>query len=87
MSTSAVSELVDSPLATSVRIDEDNLHVELTDGRQISVPLAWFPRISSASAAERENWRLIGAGSGIHWEDLDEDLSVAGLLRGSRPTA
>ena len=67
-------------LATDVRFDEDTLHVRLSDGRNISVPLEWFPRLRDATDQQRANWRLIGKGVGIHWEDLDEDISVAGLL-------
>jgi len=66
--------------AVSIRFDEEMIHVDLADGRSISAPLEWFPRLRDASAAQRANWRLIGRGVGIHWEDLDEDLSVAGLL-------
>jgi hypothetical protein len=65
---------------------EDTLSVELSDGRSISVPLAWFPRLLHGTAAERENWTLIARGEGIHWPDLDEDISVASLLAG-RPSA
>jgi hypothetical protein len=61
------------------------LTVDLVDGRTVSVPLAWYPRLAHASAPERENWRLIGRGEGIHWPDLDEDISVEGLLVG-RPS-
>jgi len=56
------------------------LRIELADGREISVPLEWFPSLRDATEAQRSNWRLIGRGVGIHWEDLDEDISVAGLL-------
>jgi hypothetical protein len=61
------------------------LHVDLSDGRSISVPIAWFPRLLHSSEQERNNWRLIGKGHGIHWEDIDEDISVEGLLAG-RPS-
>ena len=60
----------------------DSLTVDLSDGRTITAPLAWFPRLLDGSPAERSNWRLIGQGEGIHWPDLDEDLSVEGLLEG-----
>ena len=70
------------PIAQGVHVTDDTLTVELTDGRSISVPLVWFPRLLNATAQERGNWRLIGQGQGIHWEDLDEDISVAGLLAG-----
>ena len=61
---------------------DDELIVALSDGRTLSVPLAWFPRLLGATSAERGDWRLIGSGEGIRWEALDEDLSVRGLLRG-----
>jgi hypothetical protein len=66
-----------------VRIDDDTLSVALMDGRTISVPLAWFPRLMDASPAQRANWEIAGAGYGIHWPDVDEDLSTEGLLRGA----
>jgi len=71
-----------TPNAENVTITEDTLAVDLSDGRTISVPLTWFPRLVHASPAERDNWRLIGKGQGIHWEDIDEDISVEGLLVG-----
>jgi hypothetical protein len=83
MSISAVEITI--PAAQQVRISADTLSVELSDGRTISAPLAWFPRLSHATRAEREHWRLIGRGQGIHWEDLDEDISVENLLAG-RPS-
>ena len=67
-------------LALSVRCDEEMLRVRLCDGREINVPIEWFPRLRDATPAQRQNWRLIGRGVGIHWEDIDEDISVAGLL-------
>lgn len=70
------------PNAQTVSITEETLTVDLNDGRTISVPLAWYPRLVHASADERKNWRLIGQGVGIHWEDLDEDISVENLLLG-----
>jgi hypothetical protein len=70
------------PRATSIECTDDELIVALSDGRTLAVPLAWFPRLLSATKAERADWRLIGSGEGIHWETLDEDLSVRGLLRG-----
>ncbi|HEX5053939.1 MAG TPA: DUF2442 domain-containing protein [Planctomycetota bacterium] len=63
-------------------ISEDELSVDLADGRRSSVPLAWFPRLLHADLTQRRNWRLLGDGQGISWPDLDEDLSVDGLLRG-----
>ena len=70
------------PNAENVSTTEDTLTVDLNDGRTISVPLSWFPRLVQASPEERNNWRLIGQGQGIHWEDIDEDISVEGLLAG-----
>jgi len=66
--------------ATDVRCEGDLLRVRLSDGREVSVPLEWFPRLRDATEEQRANWRLIGRGIGIHWEDIDEDISVAGLL-------
>jgi len=65
-----------------VRLDADSLAVDLADGRTIIVPLAWFPRLLHATPEQRANWRIAGGGFGIHWPDLDEDLSTAGLLAG-----
>ncbi len=70
------------PNAENVKVTEDTLSVDLSDGRTISVPLEWFPRLVHATPVERINWRLIGRGHGIHWEDIDEDISVEGLLAG-----
>ena len=70
--------------AQSVTVTDDTLAVELADGRAISRPLAWYPRLAGATPQERNNWRLIGGGAGIHWPDLDEDLSVASLLAGRK---
>lgn len=72
-----------SALASRVWFDNDMLHVQLTDGRVVSAPLEWFPRLRDATDGQRQNCRLIGRGVGIHWEDVDEDISVAGLLRHS----
>lgn len=71
---------VDDAIAVDVSIDEHEMHVRIRDGRTISAPLAWFPRLANASVAERADWRLIGSGEGIHWNRLDEDVSTAGLL-------
>jgi Protein of unknown function (DUF2442) len=68
---------------SDVRSTDDGLVVDLMDGRTISVPLAWFPRLLHATPQQREQWELAGAGFGIHWPELDEDLSVAGLLAGA----
>jgi hypothetical protein len=68
---------------TDVALTEDRLIVGMADGRSISVPLAWFPRLLHATSQDRNNWEIAGAGYGIHWPDVDEDLSVEGLLRGA----
>ena len=83
MTISAVE--IEVPNAENVSVTEDSLSVDLSDGRTIAVPLAWFPRLLHATREERKNWRLIGKGQGIHWEDIDEDISVEGLLAG-RPS-
>jgi len=70
--------------AQRVEVTDDALVVDLVDGRTVLVPLAWFPRLAHGRPAERSNWRLIGRGEGIHWPDLDEDLSVEDLLAGRR---
>jgi len=66
-----------------VRIDDDRLTVDLADGRTVSVPLVWYPRLLHGTADQRANWQLIGGGFGIHWPDLDEDISVHGMLAGA----
>jgi hypothetical protein len=66
-----------------LEITEDTLSVQLMDGRTISVPLAWYPRLLNATEAQRNNWQIAGGGYGIHWPDVDEDLSTEGLLRGA----
>jgi len=71
-------------LAQSISVSDDALFVDLADGRTITVPLAWFPRLAYGTAMERANWRLIADGEGIHWPDLDEDISVEGLLAGRK---
>jgi hypothetical protein len=83
MSISTVEIVVSE--AERVTVTDDTLSVDLSDGRTISAPLGWFPRLVHATQEERNNWRLIGKGRGIHWEDLDEDISVEGLLAG-RPS-
>jgi hypothetical protein len=70
------------PFAEDVAVSDDTLRVDLSDGRSISAPLAWYPRLLRGTPAERKRWRLIGRGLGIHWTDLDEDISVEGLLAG-----
>jgi hypothetical protein len=83
MSISAIE--IEIPKALNVTVKKDALSVDLSDGRTIVVPLEWFPRLVHATPAVRGKWRLIGRGHGIHWEDLDEDISVEGLLAG-RPS-
>jgi hypothetical protein len=81
-STSAVD--YGSAIAEAVAVTDETLTVSLRDGRTISVPTAWYPRLMHATPAQRRAWRLIGRGTGIHWPDVEEDISVAGLLAGSR---
>lgn len=71
-----------SAIATNVVVTDDSLIVDLEDGRTISVPIVWYPRLLHASSEERNNWRFIGRGEGIHWPELDEDLSVENILSG-----
>lgn len=68
--------------AVSVAVTDDTLTVDLADGRTISVPIVWYPRLASGTAEERANYVISGAGAGIHWPDLDEDIGVEGLLGG-----
>lgn len=84
MSTSAIKRTVISPtavLAVDVSFSNDALRVRLSDGREVSVPLEWFPRLRDATPQQRAKWRLIARGIGIHWEDVDEDIAVTTLLR------
>jgi hypothetical protein len=78
------SSTVDShvPVATHVQVSDEALSVDLSDGRRISVPVAWYPRLSHGTSEERNQWRFVGNGRGINWPDLDEDISVANLLAG-----
>jgi hypothetical protein len=71
------------PIAERLRFEENSFVVSLADGRELSVPYAWFPRLADATLEQRGDYRLIGQGEGIHWPHIDEDLSVAGLLRGT----
>lgn len=73
---------MEMPFAETVTVSLDTLRVDQSDGLSISVPLVWYPRLLRATAAKRERWRLIGRGSGTHWENLDEDVNVEGLLAG-----
>ena len=77
---SSVTEL--EPRAAGVRATDDELLVDLVDGRRLAVPLVWFPRLLHASPAQRDKFELLGDGEGIHWPDVDEDISVRGLLLG-----
>lgn len=79
---SSSAESVTRPVATTVHVTEDTLTVELRDGRTVSVPTMWYPRLDHATADERQGWELIGGGSGIHWKAVDEDISVEALLAG-----
>ncbi len=72
------------PLAVDMRMEEDLFYVRLEDGREIGVPYSWFWRLAQATDSERRNWRFISGGVGIHWEDLDEDISIAGILKGNK---
>lgn len=72
------------PNAQHVTVSDEALTVELEDGRTLSAPLGWYPRLAHSTPAERNRWRLIGQGVGIHWQDLDEDISIEGLLLGRR---
>lgn len=80
MSTSSGSERC--PMAVGLTFQSHELSVALSDGRTITAPLEWFPRLRDASETQRSEWRLIGGGVGIHWDELDEDISVEGLLAG-----
>jgi hypothetical protein len=82
-----VSEPKPGERVKDVRFTEDTMSVDLLDGRTIVVPLVWYPKLLDASPEQRKNWKLSGAGFGIHWPDTDEDLSTEGLLRGSPAAA
>ena len=79
----SILALVADERVADVELTEDVLSVRLMDGRTISVPLVWYPRLLNATAEQRKNWRISGGGYSIHWEDVDEDLSTEGLLRGA----
>lgn len=78
-----ISTKVTDERVLDVRFDEHSLIVDLMDGRSISAPLAWYPRLAKASVEQRAHWEKCGGGYGIHWPDVDEDLSTEGLLRGA----
>jgi hypothetical protein len=80
--TSLTIELSEVPMIQRVTVTDDTLSSDLSDGRTISVPLAWYPRLLHGSVEERNDWRFIGSGSGIHWNQLDEDISVRNLIFG-----
>src|SRR3954451_19249877 len=82
MSTSTLE--VQAARARHVALSEDTLAVDLVDGRTVSVPIVWYPRLLHGASEERDHWRLIGGGEGIHWPELDEDISVENLLAGKR---
>jgi len=77
------SALVADERVVKVSFTKDSLSVSLKDGRTISVPLNWYPRLLKATTSQRKNWQIAGGGFGIHWPDIDEDLSTEGLLRGA----
>ena len=79
---SSSSLATETPTAKTVKVSADALLVELRDGRRVSVPLTWYPRLAEATPRERRNWELIGPGIGVHWPDIDEDISVEALLVG-----
>jgi hypothetical protein len=79
----SISAVTTDERVADVAVTEDTLTVALMDGRSISVPLVWYPRLLHATETQRQNWRIAGGGYGIHWPDVDEDLSVEGLLRGA----
>ena len=79
---SSLPDRVDVPQATRVTITDDTLSVDLLDGRSVSVPLEWYPRLVHAEQSERENWRFTGNGEGMHWPDLDEDISIEAIVFG-----
>jgi hypothetical protein len=78
-----ISEIKPGERVKNVTVTEDTLAVDLIDGRTIVVPLVWYPRLLDARPEQRQNWHVSAAGYGIHWPDIDEDLSTAGLLRGA----
>ena len=80
--TSLTIDLIDVPVIQTIEITDDSLAVDLSDGRTITVPLAWYPRLLHGSLEERQTWRLISNGSGIHWPQLDEDISLKNIILG-----
>ncbi|NJL02033.1 MAG: DUF2442 domain-containing protein [Spirulinaceae cyanobacterium RM2_2_10] len=80
--TSLTTEQFNVPPATQIAASDTTLEVDLADGRTIRVPLAWYPRLHHATPDERQNWQLTGSGQGIHWPDLDEDISIRSIILG-----
>lgn len=80
--TSLTVELLEVPKIQTVEVTDDTLSVDLSDGRTIAVPLAWYPRLLQGSMEKRNGWRLMGGGEGIHWSQLDEDISVKNIILG-----
>jgi len=78
-----ISDIKPGESVKDVHFTEDTLSVDMLDGRTITVPLAWYPRLLHATPEQRQNWQISGGGFGIHWPDIDEDLSTEGLLRGA----
>jgi len=78
---SAFVAKISEALASDVWFDADLLHIRLLDGRELSVPLEWFPKLRNAADKQRDKWRLIGRGIGIHWDELDEDISIPAMLK------
>lgn len=76
-------EKASEALATGLEVTDDELIVSLADGRRLSVPIAWYPRLANATHRQRQNWQILGPGAGFHWPDVDEDLSVEGMLMGA----
>ncbi|MEG4231294.1 DUF2442 domain-containing protein [Microcoleus sp. Pol11C3] len=80
--TSLMVELLEIPQAQNVVVTDDTLTVDLSDGRTISVPLAWYPRLLHSTPNDRNNWRFIGENEGMHWPDIDEDISIKNIILG-----
>jgi len=80
---SSLTEVIPDIRVRDVHVEKETLTVDLMDGRTIAVPIAWYPRLLAATPAQRRDWELAGGGYGIHWPDIDEDLSTEGLLRGA----
>ena len=79
----SILEKPHEPLAIELEVTDDELIVSLADGRKLSVPIVWYPRLANATPEQRQNWQIIGPGVGFHWPDVDEDLSVEGMLLGA----